>query len=134
MKSGLKERLASLRTKAQQTPSEYLAYKLLKAVLISRELSSERIKMTAQTKTLTTGVRQFIQDHLAGILLAESKGANPGQPLSLPKKKRARDEDDEAAEKGLTSRMVTLVEVPPSGLLFIFIFSCGNWRIDCGRN
>lgn len=60
---------------------------------------------------LTAGVRQFIRDHLAGILHAESKGANPGQPLSLPKK-RARDEDDDdAAERDLSSRMVTLVEV-----------------------
>jgi hypothetical protein len=79
--------------------------------LMGSELSSERVKMAAQTKMLTMGVRQFIQDHLAGILHAESKGANPGEPLSLPKKKRARDEDDDAAERDLASRMVTLVEV-----------------------
>jgi len=68
--------------------------------------------MTAQTKMLTAGVRQFIQDHLAGILYAESKGANPGEPESLPRKKRRKDdEDDEAGEKPIAERMVTLVEV-----------------------
>jgi hypothetical protein len=79
------------------------------------------VKMTAQTKMLTAGVRQFIQDHLAGILHAESKGANPGEPLSLSKKKRARDEDDDAAETDLASRMVTLVEVPQQ-LAFLLTF------------
>lgn len=82
------------------------------------ELSSEKVKMTAQMKLLTSGVRQFIQDHLAPILHAESKGANPGEPESLPKKKRRRDENDEAAEKDLASRMVALVEVLPH--LFFF--------------
>jgi len=68
--------------------------------------------MTTQTRTLTAGVRQFIQDHLAEILLAESKGALPAEPKSLPKSKRKRDEDeDENAEKELAARMVTLVEV-----------------------
>ena len=71
--------------------------------------------MTTQTRTLTTGVRQFIQDHLAEILLAESKGALPAEPKSLPKSKRKRDEDeDDDAEKELAARMVTLVEVSPT--------------------
>lgn len=72
--------------------------------------------MTTQTRTLTTGVRQFIQDHLAEILYAESKGALPGEPKSLSKSKRKRDEgeDQDEAEKELTARMVTLVEVLPS--------------------
>ena len=71
--------------------------------------------MTTQTRTLTTGVRQFIQDHLAEILYAESKGALPAEPKSLPKSKRKRDEDedDEKAEEELATRMVTLVEVLP---------------------
>lgn len=69
--------------------------------------------MTIQTRSLTAGVRQFIQDHLAEILYAESKGALPGEPKSLPKSKRKRedDEDEAEAEKGLAARMVTLVEV-----------------------
>jgi hypothetical protein len=70
--------------------------------------------LTTQTRTLTAGVRQFIQDHLAEILYAESKGALPGDPKSLPKSKRKRDEDEDEAEKELTTRMVTLVEVLPS--------------------
>jgi hypothetical protein len=75
------------------------------------ELSNQKTKMLAQMKMLTAGVRQFIQDHLAAILYAESKGANPGDPRSLPKRKRVRNEEDEAAEKDLVSRMVALVEV-----------------------
>jgi len=71
--------------------------------------------MTTQTKTLTSGVKQFIQDHLAEILYAESKGAIPAEPKTLPKHKRRRveedDEDEGNAEKELAGRMVTLVEV-----------------------
>jgi hypothetical protein len=79
------------------------------------ELSHQKTKMTTQTKTLTSGVKQFIQDHLAEILYAESKGAIPAEPKTLPKNKRRRVEDDnedeENAEKELAGRMVTLVEV-----------------------
>ena len=70
--------------------------------------------MTTQTRTLTTGVRQFIQDHLAEILYAESKGAIPAKPKSLPKKKRRRadhEDDNEDPEKELARRMIILVEV-----------------------
>jgi len=93
---------------------------------MGRALASEKTKMTVQMRMMTSGVRQFIQDHLAGILLAESKGANPGEPESLPKKKRGRDEDDQAAEKDLASRMATLVEVTsqprlPRGCLFLWV-------------
>jgi len=121
MRSALTERLATLRTKSQQSASEYLAYPSPPASsgfgcfyvwgLMGRELSTEKTKMTMQMKMMTSGVRQFIQDHLARILHAESKGANPGEPESLPKKKRRRDEDDQAGEKDIASRMVTLVEV-----------------------
>ena len=38
-------------------------------------------------------LQQFIKEHLAPILHAEAKGAIPGEPDSLPKKKRRRDED-----------------------------------------
>jgi hypothetical protein len=63
-----------------------------------------------QTRALTNGVRQFIQDHLAEILHAEDKGALPGAPGSLPKRKR-RNEDSEQPEKELAARMIKLVEV-----------------------
>lgn len=138
MRGALKERLATLRTKSGQTASEYLAYLhpslfplpfhfvgFFGLLVDGSELSSEKMKMTAQIKLLTSGIRQFIRDDLAGILHAESKGANPGEPESLPKKKRRRDDDDEAAEKDLASRMVTLVEVQnpasPSSNLCAFL-------------
>ena len=70
-------------------------------------------KLATQTRTLTAGVRQFIQDHLAEILYAESKGAIPAEPKSLPKTKRRRKEDEEQ-EQELARRMVTLVEVLPA--------------------
>jgi hypothetical protein len=65
------------------------------------------------TQTLTRGVQQFIKTHLAGILLAESLGALPGEPKSVPKSKRKRDqeEDTDGAERELASRMIALVEV-----------------------
>jgi hypothetical protein len=114
--AALKERLSSLRTKSQQTSSQYLAYPSSISKVYSSELSHQKTKLTTQTRTLTAGVRQFIQDHLAEILYAESKGALPGDPKSLPKSKRKRDEDEDEdeAEKELTTRMVTLVEVLPS--------------------
>jgi hypothetical protein len=57
-------------------------------------------------------VRQFIQDHLAPILYAESQGALPGDPQSLPKKKRREaEDDDESPVKELAGRMIMLVEV-----------------------
>jgi len=110
----LKERLASLRTKSQQTSSQYLAYfraaRLPK--LMNSELSHHKTKLSMQTRTLTAGVRQFIKDHLAEILAAEYLGALPGDPESLSKGKRRRPDDDEDTEKELASRMITLVEVP----------------------
>jgi len=63
---------------------------------------------------LTKGVQQFIKNHLSGILLAESQGALPGEPKSVPKSKRKRDqeeEDTDAAERELAGRMIALVEV-----------------------
>ena len=61
---------------------------------------------------MTAGVRQFIKDHLAEILAAESKGALPGDPKTLRKGKRQRpDDEDEDQEKELAARMITLVEV-----------------------
>lgn len=86
--------------------------------------------MTTQTRTLTTGVRQFIQDHLAEILLAESKGAIPGQPNTLSKKQKRRREDEESEndqdpEKELAGRMVILVEVFPYSHIEPYIYlSC----------
>ena len=107
----LKERLASLRTKSQQTASEYLAYLLFTLCSPNnREISHQKTKYTTQTSVLTKGVRLFIQNHLAEILYAETKGALPAEPNSLPKKKRRRDEDEEY-ERELGTRMSTLVEV-----------------------
>jgi hypothetical protein len=109
----LKEGLASLRTKSQQTSSQYLAYSRVPRLQANdSELSHQKTKLSAQTRTLTAGVRQFIKDHLAEILAAEYQGALPGDPKSLSKGKRRRFDDDEDPEKELASRMITLVEVP----------------------
>jgi len=76
------------------------------------ELSHQKTKLTAQTRTLTAGVRQFIKDRLAEILAAEHQGSLPGDPTSLPKGKCRRPSDDnEDPEKELAARMITLVEV-----------------------
>lgn len=74
------------------------------------ELSHQKTKLTTQTRTLTNGVRQFIQDHLAEILYAESQGALPAEPESLPKKRR-QNKDNEDERKELAARMIALVEV-----------------------
>jgi len=77
------------------------------------EISHQKTKYTTQTSVLTKGVRLFIQNHLAEILYAETKGALPAEPNSLPKKKRRRDEDEEY-ERELGTRMSNLVEVVSS--------------------
>jgi hypothetical protein len=77
-----------------------------------RELSHQKTAYTTSKRMLTQGLQQFIKDHLSAILLAESKGALPGEPESLSKKKRRRDEDnDENPERTLAARMIALVEV-----------------------
>jgi Centromere-associated protein K len=62
---------------------------------------------------LISAVRQFIQERLAQILYAESKGALPAEPESLSKRKRVDDDDenDEDHVKELAARMIALVEV-----------------------
>ena len=63
-----------------------------------------------QTRSVTSAVRQFIQDRLAEILYAESKGALPAEPESVPKRKRG-DYEDTKHVKELAARIITLVEV-----------------------
>ena len=88
------------------------------------ELSHQRTAYATSKRMLTQGLQQFIKDHLATILLAESKGALPGEPKSLPKKKRRRDEeeDDDNPERALAARMIALVEVR----WLIFLTHCRN--------
>jgi hypothetical protein len=77
-----------------------------------RELSHQKTAYTTSKRTLTQGLQQFIKDHLSAILLAESKGALPGEPKSLSKRKRGRDEENEEnPERALAARMIALVEV-----------------------
>jgi hypothetical protein len=144
IQEALKERLASLRTKSQQTSSQYLAYQptlLRRNSLINRELSHQKTKLLTQQKTLATGIRQFIKDKLADILYAEYQGALPGDPASLPrgKRRRADDDDDDEPEKKLAQRMITLVGVhfsfcPELRGLGIDESTCGaGWAISVGR-
>ena len=88
------------------------------------ELSHQRTAYATSKRMLTQGLQQFIKDNLATILLAESKGALPGEPKSLPKKKRRRDEeeDDDNPERALAARMIALVEVRR----LIFLTHCRN--------
>jgi hypothetical protein len=114
IQDALKERLASLRTQSQQSASQYLKHSPSPSVFCDRvdgsELSHQKTAYTTSKRILTQGLQQFIKEHLAPILHAEAKGAIPGDPHSLPKKKRRLD-DDETSEKDLATRIITLVEV-----------------------
>jgi hypothetical protein len=76
-----------------------------------RELSRQKTAYTTSKRMLTQGLQQFIKDHLSAILLAESKGALPGEPESLSKKRRRDEDNDENPERTLAARMIALVEV-----------------------
>ena len=65
--------------------------------------------LTNSTALLTKSLQQFIKNHLSEILRSESLGAYPGDPSSLPKKRR-KYLDDESILKSIATKMIRLVE------------------------